>query len=327
MHADEVALLNRTVACLAEAHDGAELTKALDEFGWQDALSNHVDVAVPAVFGAQGRSGTWSAALHDVLAGGLSELGSWANEHTCVVLPRPRSLAPGAGSLDDVRVQGVLLGPRTETSSYAIPVSSDDGAIRAVVTVPAHALLVAHQRGLDPGLGVFEVSGAVRAADVVAEGRAAAEWWSRAEARARLALSHCIAGGMRTMLELAREHANQRAQFGRLIGTFQAVRHKLAEAYVAVIAVESAAAAAWEADDLPLAAATAKLVASRAVTTAAAHTQQVLAGIGFTAEHRFHHFMKRIVVLDRVLGSTDELAPIVGRQLIGRATAPRLVEL
>ncbi len=78
---------------------------------------------------------------------------------------------------------------------------------------------------------------------------------------------------------------------------------------------------------LLLAAATAKVVTGKAVGVTAAHTQQFLAGIGFTADHPYHHFMKRAVVLERMLGSGTELAPLVGRRLIERGAAPRLVQL
>ena len=117
------------------------------------------------------------------------------------------------------------------------------------------------------------------------------------------------------------------AQFGRLVGTFQAVRHKLVEAHVATRAAECATATAWESDDLPLAAATAKVVTGKAVGVTAAHTQQLLAGVGFTAEHPFHRFMKRTIVLERMLGSGSELASEVGRLLVERGEAPRLVQL
>ena len=116
-------------------------------------------------------------------------------------------------------------------------------------------------------------------------------------------------------------------QFGRLVGTFQVVRHKLVEAHVASTAADCTSTAAWETDDLPLAAATAKVVTGEAVSVTAANVQQLLAGIGFTAEHPFHHFMKRTLVLERMLGSAAELAPQVGQQLIERGKAPRLVQL
>ena len=76
-----------------------------------------------------------------------------------------------------------------------------------------------------------------------------------------------------------------------------------------------------------LAALTAKVVTGKAVGVTAANTQQLLAGLGFTAEHPFHRFMKRAIVLERMLGSGNELASELGRRLVERGEAPRLVQL
>lgn len=129
------------------------------------------------------------------------------------------------------------------------------------------------------------------------------------------------------MIEQARSHVSQREQFGRLVGTFQAVRHKLVEAHVATTAAESCTATAWESTHLVLAAATAKVVTGKAVAVACAHTQQLLAGLGFTADHPFHRFMKRVLVLERMFGSSTELASELGCRLLEGGVAPRLVEL
>jgi alkylation response protein AidB-like acyl-CoA dehydrogenase len=129
------------------------------------------------------------------------------------------------------------------------------------------------------------------------------------------------------MIEQARAHVSERTQFGRSVGTFQAVRHKLVEAYVATVAADCSITTAWESDDLLLAAATAKVVTGKAVEVTAANTQQLLAGVGFTAEHPFHEFMKRAVVLERILGTGSVVSRVLGRQLIERGEAPRLVQL
>jgi alkylation response protein AidB-like acyl-CoA dehydrogenase len=71
----------------------------------------------------------------------------------------------------------------------------------------------------------------------------------------------------------------------------------------------------------------AKSLAGRAARIAATHCQQVLAGIGFTAEHPFHHFLARALVLDSVLGSATELRSAIGAKLVAAETIPRLVEL
>ena len=71
----------------------------------------------------------------------------------------------------------------------------------------------------------------------------------------------------------------------------------------------------------------AKSLAGRAARLAATHCQQVLGGIGFTAEHPFHRYLARALTLDSVLGSTSELRRAIGQQLVSAGTIPRLVEL
>lgn len=71
----------------------------------------------------------------------------------------------------------------------------------------------------------------------------------------------------------------------------------------------------------------AKSLAGRAARIAATQCQQVLAGIGFTAEHPFHRFLARALVLDSVLGSATELPAAIGAHLISAGTIPRLVDL
>jgi alkylation response protein AidB-like acyl-CoA dehydrogenase len=60
---------------------------------------------------------------------------------------------------------------------------------------------------------------------------------------------------------------------------------------------------------------------------AARHCQQVLGGIGFTAEHELHRHVKRSLVLDAMLGSSRELTREAGAALRTKGFAPRLVQL
>ena len=76
-----------------------------------------------------------------------------------------------------------------------------------------------------------------------------------------------------------------------------------------------------------LAATAAKVVAGRSQRAVSAHCQQVLAGIGFTAEHPFHRLFFRSTVLDRLFGSAVELAPVLGRGLIESPEPLRLAAL
>jgi alkylation response protein AidB-like acyl-CoA dehydrogenase len=74
-------------------------------------------------------------------------------------------------------------------------------------------------------------------------------------------------------------------------------------------------------------AALAKAVAGRTARTVAAHCQQVLAGLGFTTEHRFHRYLKRTMVLEGLFGSADRIVLDVGRRLLATRHVPTLIEL
>jgi alkylation response protein AidB-like acyl-CoA dehydrogenase len=123
------------------------------------------------------------------------------------------------------------------------------------------------------------------------------------------------------MLELARTHALERMQFGRPIGSFQAVRHRLAESLVALEAAAALLDAAWE-DPSPVTAAMAKAFAGRSARTAARHCQQVMAGIGFTTEHPLHRSVRRTIVLDQLLGAGTVLTRTLGADILSSATLP-----
>ncbi len=142
----------------------------------------------------------------------------------------------------------------------------------------------------------------------------------------RHALGWWLVGTSRAMLALARQHALDRVQFGRAVASFQAIRHKLAETLVAVEGAEAVLlAAAAEPDDLSFL--LAKAAAGNAALTAARHCQQVLGGIGFTAEHELHRHVKRALLLDGMLGSTRELTREAGARLRAKGSAPRLAQL
>ena len=146
----------------------------------------------------------------------------------------------------------------------------------------------------------------------LAVGRHALGWW--------------LVGTSRAMLSLARQHALNRVQFGRPVASFQAIRHRLAETLVAVEGAEATlVAAAAEPDDLGFL--LAKAAAGRAALIAARHCQQVLGGIGFTAEHELHRHVKRSLVLDGMLGSARELTREAGATLRAKGSAPRLAQL
>jgi acyl-CoA dehydrogenase-like protein len=144
----------------------------------------------------------------------------------------------------------------------------------------------------------------------------------------RRALGWWLVGTSRAMLSLARQHAVDRVQFGRHISSFQAIRHRLAETLVAIEGAEATLQAATERDDPQgLASLLAKAAAGQAALTATRHCQQVLGGIGFTAEHPLHHHIKRSLILDGLLGSSRELTRQAGKAVVAAGSAPRLAQL
>lgn len=153
-----------------------------------------------------------------------------------------------------------------------------------------------------------------------------AEGYSVPLAAGRHALGWWLVGAGRAMLSIARRHALDRVQFGKPVASFQAIRHRLADTLVAVEGAEATLAAAMaEPDELSFL--LAKAAAGQAALTAARHCQQVLGGIGFTAEHELHRHIKRTLVLDALLGSSRELTREAGAVLRAKGFAPRLAQL
>jgi alkylation response protein AidB-like acyl-CoA dehydrogenase len=109
-------------------------------------------------------------------------------------------------------------------------------------------------------------------------------------------------------LDLAVAYAKERVQFGRPIGSFQAIKHKCADMMVKLEAARSAVywagcvAADPEAKNLPLAASAAKAAASDAAFFAAGNALQIFGGVGFTAEYDIQLYFKRARASAALLG-------------------------
>jgi alkylation response protein AidB-like acyl-CoA dehydrogenase len=122
--------------------------------------------------------------------------------------------------------------------------------------------------------------------------------------RAIVALAFEQVGGAQKCLEMSVQYAKDRVQFGRPIGSFQAIKHKCADMLVAVESAKSAAYyAGWAVasgdDEQRIVAPLAKSFCSEAFFHCAAENIQIHGGIGFTWEHDAHLYFKR--------AKTDEL--------------------
>ena len=127
--------------------------------------------------------------------------------------------------------------------------------------------------------------------------------------RAAIALAAESLGGAERCLEMAVDYAKTRVQFDRPIGSFQAIKHRLADMLVAVETARSAAywaasvAASGDPAELPTAAALARSYCTEAFFRCAAECLQVHGGIGFTWEHDAHLYLRRARSSLTLLGS------------------------
>lgn len=136
-----------------------------------------------------------------------------------------------------------------------------------------------------------------------------------------IAMSAELVGIAQRALDMSVAYAKERQQFGRPIGAYQAVSHRLAEMLWAVEEARSLTySAAWAADSdpelVPIAASMAKARASDAATSVTHDAIQTLGGIGFTWEHDVHFFLKRARASAQMMGSSrmhrDRVAGLAG---------------
>jgi alkylation response protein AidB-like acyl-CoA dehydrogenase len=125
-------------------------------------------------------------------------------------------------------------------------------------------------------------------------------------------------GGAQKVLEMAVEYAKVRVQFGRPIGSFQAIKHKCADMLLEVESAKSAAyygmwCASEMNDELPSVASLAKAYCSEAYFHAAAENIQIHGGIGFTWEHPAHLYFKRAKSSELLFGD-----PTYHRELLAQ---------
>jgi alkylation response protein AidB-like acyl-CoA dehydrogenase len=137
---------------------------------------------------------------------------------------------------------------------------------------------------------------------------------------AKVALAAEQVGGAERCLDMSVDYAKTRVQFGRPIGSFQAIKHKLADMFVEVESARSASyyaawAAAHDEAGLPAAAALAKAYCSDAYFRVAAECIQIHGGVGFTWEHDAHLFFKRAKSSETLFGDAAFHRAIVARQM------------
>jgi Acyl-CoA dehydrogenase, C-terminal domain len=316
MEGEDLELFERSLRHATEGHTGPALDAALEELGWADALELDPRVAISILFELQGAANASSSALDQVL---LHALGPDVAPGSGVVLPTAGRWSP-PGKLHGERLTVSGLGTAALSARERAVVVAESGGKQVVAVVGATVLTLRPISGVDPLLGLVQVTG-----EGTPEELGSGDWLG-AVALGQLALGHELVGASRKMLDLARQHALERIQFGTPISTFQAVRHRLAETLVAIETADAMLDAGWL-DRSPQTAAMAKALAGRGARVAARHCQQVLAGIGFTTEHSFHRYFRRILVLEQLLGDSGSLTKELGLELLASRQLPPLLPL
>jgi alkylation response protein AidB-like acyl-CoA dehydrogenase len=292
---------------LPEEHGGAgaglnELVVVLDEIGRQVAPGPFLPTVLASAVIAQCGSDEQRAALLPGLADGT----------VVAALGLGGSLTLSGGALDGDG--GIVLGG---ASADLVLLRAGDDVV--VVRRGADGMTLGGTKNLDPSrrsAAVTVSSVSINDADVI-PGAA-----RRARALARTLGAAEAVGVMAACTDAAVNYAKERVQFGRTIGTFQAVKHHCADM---LVAAELAIAAVWDAarasadtaDEFELVAA---MVAHLAFAPAVYNAQmniQVHGGIGFTWEHDAHLFLRRALVLNAVLGSPDDAEEVTAQAARG----------
>jgi len=228
--------------------------------------------------------------------------------------------APSPNSVKSKFSNGKLSGTKIpvadgETASVAIVLvntggSGEQALSLAVVDLTDASVTRSPVNTIDPTRGHAEIIFDNTPAELLGnEG----EGWSaykRVEAGAAVLVAFEQVGGAEAALTMAKEYALDRYAFGRQIGSYQAIKHKLADMYVKLELARSncyygAMALSSDASDLEIAAATARIAATEAYRFAAQENIQTHGGIGFTweANPQFHYRRSKLLALS--LGSAS----------------------
>ncbi len=306
MDADTLNELRLTLRkVFAAGADPSVVNKDLADLGWDDARHDDPAQTDVAFFEEQGRA----LAASDVLNTSLCEaLG--VDVGTGVTIPVRARSGDLAILLTDVVPEKLVVG---DLRSAVFLTKSD---------IDPHNI---DPHGIDPhGIGLLDTTlGARRVVlRAGASGRPVdGAAWSAALTSARRSLASELVGVGLEALALAITYVSQRTQFGRPIGSFQAVRHRLAEAHVHLTAAQELVGAAWnsgDADDASIAKAAAGRAADHTVRTAI----QVFGAIGLTWEHKLHGYVRRAASLDALAGESGFLEERLGRRLVDGAITP-----
>ena len=215
-----------------------------------------------------------------------------------------------------------------DVADVALVLAAEEGGASLFLADLTHpGVQRAALQSLDPSRGVARLSFSdvpVERLGGAGEGGALVE---RIFNRAAVSIAFEQLGGADRSLELARDYALERRTFGRSIGSYQAIKHRLADMYIKnelarSIAYYAAWALASAATELPRAAAMARVAASDAFGFASRESIQIHGGVGVTWEASPHLFFRRARHLSLVCGASDGWAERLAADLCESTSAP-----
>jgi hypothetical protein len=311
MDTDTRELLRGSLRHVLTDTGGRSLSARLDELGWDDVVADDEADALGLLFTVKGDTCSSADALGPVLDRRLATAtGDPTYAGAAVALPGVSTISDDGGS---VRVAAIFASTPDPAASFAV-VSGD----RVVVVPPTASLATKVLHGVDPNLGLVGVTGSVPVNSLQwIDGEAA----NKLIATAQSMLATELIGIAVHVIASAVTYTGQRVQYGKAIGTFQALQHRIATAHAQVTSATHLADEARRTGD-PWTAMVAKAMAGQAAENACVQAQQCYGAIGFTWEHEFHRYLKRAYALDWIAGDWRSLERRIGATLQATGTVP-----
>ena len=306
---DVLAMLRESLRHVLTETSNVPFGERLSELGWDDVVADDASTALRTLFEIKGETVSSADALTPTMARHLAALtDDPALTDASVALPSPYGTS--VCDADVLTVEAVVLSRPAATLVVAV----GDRLAR----VSSVGLAITPMQGTDETLGLLRVTGAPTRSSWI-DGAT----WTQLETHARWLLACELVGLGRHVVTAAVEYTKVRVQYGKPIGVFQALQHRLASAHVAVVGASHVAAEAGVSGDAWVAL-VAKCAAGRAAEDACTQAQQCYGAIGFTWEHEFHRYLRRTYVLDQLFGNWRMLEHEIGIKLQESGVVPRI---
>ena len=187
---------------------------------------------------------------------------------------------------------------------------STKGISLQIVDLSSEGVLIEHQETIDESRGHFSITFNNAEAQLIGDEVSGWHIYESIINQAAVLFSYEQIGGSQASLDMAVNYAKERYAFGRPIGSYQAIKHKLADMYIALtLAKSNCYYAAWalstDSSDLPSASATARVSATKAYQLCSKENIQTHGGNGFTWEYDCHMFYRRSKLLSLNIGSLN----------------------